>query len=212
MLRHSTGLQLPLDVTGPVRERHGNMSPSFSAQSPVSMRSVTVPVEFFTGLQQAVEQQRESGDFVPLDAIRDAGFAAGQALFEHFAEWLAEQGQDSPTNLSDEQFPWLLEAFLHSQGWGRAELVPLSQAVMALDVSDWSEGGSPHGYGCLVTTGLLSGFFGRLAGAPISVLDVHAPELAEGRSRFLLGSVDVLDYVWEAMGRGIPYEHAAASA
>lgn len=121
-------------------------------------------------------------------------------------------GEDSPAILSDEQFPWLLEAFLHAQGWGRAELVPLSQAVMALDVSDWSESGSPDGYGRLVTTGLLSGFFGRLADAPISVLDVHAPELAEGRSRFLLGSVDVLDYVWEAMGRGIPYEHAAASA
>lgn len=213
MLRHTAGRCRPLDVTGPVRERHGNMSTSISDQLPVAARTVTVPLEFFTGLQQAVHQLRESGDLSSLDAIRDAGYAAGQALFDHFAEWLAQQGEDAPADVADERFPWLLEAFLHAQGWGRAELVPVNEAVMALDVSDWSEASGLHGgHGCLVTTGLFAGFFGRLAAAPICVLEVDAPDMAPGRSRFLLGSVDVLEYVWEAMERGIPYEHAAASA
>ena len=48
-------------------------------------------------------------------------------------------------------------------------------------------------------------------GAPIAVLEV-SPEGEAGRGRFLLGSVDVMDYVWEAMQRGIPYDRAAASA
>ncbi|HEY0930819.1 MAG TPA: hypothetical protein VGE27_12935 [Gemmatimonas sp.] len=190
------------------------MSLSFSAPLPVASRTVTVPVEFFTGLQQAVRHPQDaqaSGAAASVDTIRDAGYAAGQALFDHFAAWLEQQGEVSPADLADERFPWLLEAFFHAQGWGRAELVPMSDAVMALDVSDWSEAGDLQG-GCLVTTGLFAGFFGRLAAAPISVLEVEAPEVAPGRSRFLLGSVDVLEYVWEAMERGIPYERAAASA
>jgi len=188
------------------------MSTSISAPLPVASRTVTVPVEFFTGLQQAVRQPRRGeSSAAPVEAIRDAGYAAGQALFDHFSGWLQEQGEDGPADLADERFPWLLEAFLHNLGWGRAELVPLSDAVMALDVSDWSEAGDLEG-GCPVTTGLFAGFFGRLAAAPIAVLEVESPEAAPGRSRFLLGSVDVLAYVWEAMERGIPYERAAASA
>jgi hypothetical protein len=63
-----------------------------------------------------------------------------------------------------------------------------------------------------VSTGLFSGFFGRLAGAPMSVLEVEAAHQGPGRARFLLGSIDVMGYVWEAMERGIPYDRAAASA
>ena len=66
--------------------------------------------------------------------------------------------------------------------------------------------------GCLVSTGLFAGFFGRLADAPISVLEVDAAHQGPGRARFLLGSIDVMGYVWEAMERGIPYDRAAASA
>ena len=44
------------------------------------------------------------------------------------------------------------------------------------------------------------------------MLEVTPESAAEGQCRFLLGSVDVLRYVWEAMERGIPYERAATSA
>jgi hypothetical protein len=91
------------------------------------------------------------------------------------------------------------------------ELRPLSDAVIALDVSEWGEAIDADG-GCLVTTGLFAGFFGRLADSPISVLEVDVARQGPGRSRFLLGSVDVMGYVWEAMERGIPYDRAAASA
>lgn len=63
-----------------------------------------------------------------------------------------------------------------------------------------------------MSTGLFSGFFGRLAEAPISVLEVDTAHAGPARARFLLGSVDVMGYVWEAMERGIPYDRAAASA
>jgi hypothetical protein len=188
-------------------ERHGSMSLATSTQP----RTVALPVEFFAGLRQSALAAHGGATVLPVDAIRDAGYAAGTALYGHFATWLAEQGESHPDKLSDERFPWLLEAFFHGIGWGRVELHPLSDAVMALDVSEWGEAPDNAG-GCLVSTGLFAGFFGRLASAPISVLEVDTGSAGPGRSRFLLGSVDVMGYVWEAMERGIPYDRAAASA
>jgi hypothetical protein len=63
-----------------------------------------------------------------------------------------------------------------------------------------------------VSTGLFAGFLGRLADAPLSVLEVDPGVDTPGRCRFLVGSVDVLGYVWDAMQRGIPYDRAAQSA
>jgi hypothetical protein len=176
----------------------------------LTSRTVSMPVEFFAGLRRAA---LAGGAESPLavDAVRDAGYAAGQSLFEHFAAWLADQGEVQPTDLLDEQFPWLLEAFFHQLGWGRVSLTSLSDAVMTLDVSDWGEAADSAG-GCLVSTGVFAGFFGRLADAPIAVLEVDAEEPGLGNARFLLGSVDVMGYVWEAMERGIPYDRAAATA
>lgn len=96
-------------------------------------------------------------------------------------------------------------------GWGQVQISNLSDAVVAIDAYDWAEGDA-EGSGCHVSTGLFAGFFGRLADAPIAVLEVECRGLGEQRCRFLMGSIDVLAYVHEAMGRGIPYERAAASA
>lgn len=182
-----------------------------SPVSSIQPRTVALPVEFFAGLRHSALAANGSATVLPVDAIRDAGYAAGTALYDHFGNWLSEQGESHPDKLSDERFPWLLEAFFHGIGWGRVELRPLSEAVMALDVSEWGEAAESAG-GCLVSTGLFAGFFGRLAAAPISVLEVDGALQGPGRSRFLLGSVDVMGYVWEAMERGISYDRAAASA
>ncbi|MFN9204360.1 MAG: hypothetical protein ACK6DP_15045 [Gemmatimonas sp.] len=184
------------------------MSP---AQPFLPARTLTVPVEFFDQLRRAVLEGSSDASPLTVDAIRDAGYAAGQALFDPFATWLAEEGEAAPTELADTRFPWLLQAFFHATGWGRVELRDLSEAVVALDASDWGEPVGASG-GCLVSTGLFAGFFGRLADAPMAVLEVEAPDRSRGSCRFLLGSVDVMGYVWERMARGIPYTQAAATA
>lgn len=86
---------------------------------------------------------------------------------------------------------------------------------MAIDAPEWCEaepGGERELPGCHVSTGLFAGFFGRLADAPLAVLEVECVSSGQARCRFLLGSLDVLQYVHEAMGRGIPYDRAASSA
>lgn len=185
------------------------MGPDLNTTLPfLATRTVALPVDFFAALGRAVESPASS---VTVDSVRDAGFHAGQALFDAFTAWLAERGEHTPDSLEDQRFGLLSAEFFGELGWGHMHLTPLSDAVMALDSDDWGEA-DHHGAGCHVSTGLFAGFFGRVADAPIAVLEVECRSGGLGRCRFLLGSVDVLGYVHEAMGRGIPYDRAAASA
>ena len=175
----------------------------------LTMRTVAMPVEFFGALRTAVHDASSAA--VLVDSVRDAGYHAGAALYDSFASWLAQRDETTPESLADERFGPLLSDFLLASGWGNIALTPLSDAVIALDADAWSEAQGDGG-GCLVSTGLFAGFFGRLAEAPIAVLEVECRTSAEPRCRFLLGSVDVLSYVHEAIGRGVSYETAASSA
>ena len=167
-----------------------------------------MPVEFLSALHGAVS---DSNAAVPPDAVRDAGFHAGAAMYDSFSTWLSYRGEYGPESLEDGRFAALVSEFFAAAGWGEITITSLSDAVVAIDSDRWSEADAASG-GCLVTTGIFSGFFGRLAEAPIAVLEVECRSTGESRCRFLLGSGDVLGYVHEAMGRGIPYERAAASA
>ncbi|MBL0170758.1 MAG: hypothetical protein IPP90_08520 [Gemmatimonadaceae bacterium] len=174
----------------------------------IGTRTVAVPVDFFTALRKAVESPLSA---VTVDSVRDAGYHAGQALFDAFTAWLAERGETTPDSLDDTRFASLTSDFFSEFGWGQLQFTSLSDAVIAVDADDWGEA-EGHGGGCHVSTGLFAGFFGRLANAPIAVLEVQCRASGDERCRFLLGSIDVLGYVHEAMGRGIPYDRAAQSA
>ncbi len=181
---------------------------SFANATTGTARTVSVPSIFFSTLRGAL--QGEHGQpTIGIDAIRDAGFAAGVALHDDFAGWLMEQGERSPGDLADDRFGVLVEAFFHLHGWGRIEIAELSDAVFAIEAFDWVEDGRSGG-GCLVSTGLFAGFFGRVAQAPLAVLEVDVG-VTPGHCRFLLGSVEVMHELWEAMGRGERYDHIATA-
>jgi hypothetical protein len=179
------------------------MSPTMPHLAP---RTVAMPVEFLAALENAA---RDTGDAGAVDRLRDAGYHAGQALFDRFASWTAERGDAEPESLPHARFAALASEFFDELGWGPLAFSPVSDAVMALDMD---APGSGSGGGGLIATGMFAGFFGRLAEAPIAILEVPTHPADGARSRFLLGSIDVLGYVHEAMERGIPYERAAASA
>ncbi len=174
----------------------------------LSARTVAMPVEFLTALRGSLEDASAS---LGPELLRDAGYYAGTALYESFGTWLSRRGEYGPESLEDARFVALVSEFFAAAGWGEISIVQLSEAVIAIDAESWSEADDAGG-GCLVSTGLFSGFFGRLADAPIAVLEVECRSLGDARCRFLLGSGDVLGYVHEAMGRGISYAAAAASA
>lgn len=174
----------------------------------LAMRTVAMPVEFFAALQGAALDARNP---LAVDSVRDAGYRAGQALFDAFSDWTLDRGEPGPDSLPHERFVTLASEFFAELGWGELLFTTLSDAVIAIDADAWGEAAGSGG-GCMVSTGLFAGFIGRLADAPIAVLEVECRDTGAPRCRFLLGSIDVLGYVHEAVERGIPYERAAASA
>ncbi len=176
----------------------------------LSPRTVAMPAEFFAVLRAPMAH-----DASAVQAMRDAGYAAGVGLFDTFEQWLQANGELPAELQPDDRFGEVLGEFLEAAGWGRVRVHAISEAVMAIDTEVWAEAESTAGAtgpACHVGTGLLAGFLGRVADAPLSVLEVACRSAGDAHCRFLVGSVDVMQYVYEAMERGVGYEQASASA
>ena len=144
--------------------------------------------------------------------LQEAGFAGGEALFEAFERSLAERGEGEPEGLAVGRFERLASDFFRERGWGTLTVGALNDAVVTLDSSDWWEDeqqGDAHG-GCDLTVGVLASFFGRVASQPLSVLQVEYRAAGDARSRFLLGSAEVLEHVYERLAEGEELEAAVA--
>jgi hypothetical protein len=173
-------------------------------------RTVAVPAEFFAALRLP------SGlDASNVAMLRDAGFTAGEGLYDSFGQWLEARGDVPAEYLPDDRFGPLLGEFLAAAGWGTVRITAISDAVMVVDTTEWAEATPESGAvspSCHVGTGLLAGFLGKVANAPLSVLEVECRSTGAPHCRFLVGSVDVMQYVYDAMSRGVAYASAAASA
>ena len=81
--------------------------------------------------------------------------------------------------------------------------------MLTLDSWNWAESdpASAMEYpGCYLTSGLLADFFGRVAGTPLAVMEVECRSMGSQRCRFLLGSAETMQYVYNGMTSGIPYD------
>jgi predicted hydrocarbon binding protein len=140
--------------------------------------------------------------------LRDAGFVAGGALYDAFAERARERAGYEPTELSLSDFVRELAAFFRAQGWGALDAVAGEEAeTVALRAGDWAEADAeaerPAAYpACHFSTGVFAGFLARVAGQPLAVLEVHCRAAGDDRCEFLVGSPPVMDRIWEEMMRG----------
>ena len=147
--------------------------------------------------------------------LQEAGYAGGGGQFEAFRAWLAARGVADVESLSLDAFETHASEFFRACGWGSLTVGHLHDAVATLDSEDWGEATSHASLdhpGCHLTSGLFADFFGRVAGAPLAVMEVECRSAGSHRCRFLLGSADVLQQVYDGMAAGIPYEDAVGSA
>jgi predicted hydrocarbon binding protein len=140
--------------------------------------------------------------------LQEAGYAGGQALYEAFTRWLADRNLPSPEMLPATEFALRATEFFRDTGWGAIEIGAI-ESVATVDSPDWAE--SDPGYplefpGCYYTAGVLADFFGRLAGEPLAVMEVECRSMGTSRCRFLVGTGEVLQRVYDAMGQGVPYD------
>ena len=148
--------------------------------------------------------------------LQDAGYAGGGALFEAFRQWLAARGAGAPEALSLEGFQLEAAEFFRHAGWGSLQVGALHDVVATLDSADWGEATPDSALehpGCHVSSGMFADFFGRVADAPLAVMEVECRSAGGERCRFLLGSTDVMQAVYDGMSQGHGYEaavHASA--
>lgn len=143
-------------------------------------------------------------------ALQEAGYAGGGAVFDAFARWLAAHGSPSPEALPAAEFGARAGEFFRDLGWGRFDVTPLDGAA-AVDTSDWVEADPEHPLefpGCYFTAGTFAEFFGRLAGQPLAVMEVECRSMGAERCRFLVGTAETMQHVYDEMGRGVSYEDA----
>jgi uncharacterized protein len=144
--------------------------------------------------------------------LQEAGYAGGDAIFESFRLWLRAQGKANPDELDLAEFQHRTSLYFRELGWGTLAVSALNDSVVTVDSADWHEADPESGLdhpACHFTTGMFADFFGRLSDAPLAVLEVECRSMGAPRCRFLLGSADVLQFIFQEMDRGASYEDAA---
>ena len=142
-------------------------------------------------------------------ALREAGFAGGEAVYFAFREWLAESGaigdaagRSDAADLSLAEFGEEATRFFRDAGWGDVRLSQDDEdGVAIVDIARCWEGSADGNAapGCHITTGLLAAFFGQVAGYPVAVLETECCEGNGSRCRFLMGNAEVMNHHWEQM-------------
>jgi uncharacterized protein len=143
--------------------------------------------------------------------FQEAGYAGGAAVFDTFRTWLHERGHASPDSLGVEEFAARASEYFHDLGWGSIRLGALRDTVATLDSTDWGEADPDGGLdqpACHLSTGMFADFFGRIADTPLAVMEVECRSAGDARCRFLLGSAEVMERLYESMSEGKAYEAA----
>jgi len=156
--------------------------------------------------------ERETGAQAAL-LLREIGFATGAGLWEAFEQWAREHYHvDTPSSLDSVFLAEALSGFFGEAGWGAVTMTELTPAVVALDMVQWAEVDA-HGAeypSCHFSSGMLADFFTRMGGSQAAVMEVECASRGENRCRFLVGSPDMLTYVYERMTTGMSYAQALA--
>lgn len=145
--------------------------------------------------------------------LQEAGYAGGPALFDAFGQWLASQGLSDPESLAASEFSARATEFFSEAGWGSIELGAI-ETVVTVDSIDWAEGDptNPLDFpGCYYTAGVFADFFGRLAGEPLAVMEVECRSMGHERCRFLIGTGETMQRVYDEMTQGASYDAALAT-
>ena len=145
--------------------------------------------------------------------LQEAGYAGGAALHQAFTQWCASKGVQLPENLGTHEFQQHASEFFADTGWGSLAVSTLHDSVMTLDSGDWAEADPASGMqfpGCYFSSGLLADFLGRIAGAPLAAMEVECRSMGHARCRFLIGSAETMQHVYDGMTQGVDYDSALA--
>ncbi len=145
--------------------------------------------------------------------LREIGFAAGDGAYDGFVGSVSNRyGVETPQSLDARYLGDALAGFFREEGWGSVSMETLAPGLLGLDSGDWALA-DPRGTvvpSCHFTCGMLSDFFTRLGGYPAAVMEVDCRSRGDARCRFLVGSPDLLTWLYEGLVGGKSYEDLVA--
>ncbi len=151
------------------------------------------------------------GPGVAADVLQDAGFATGEALFDRWRNRVAERtGLDDAGRLDARWFPPLFDELCVALGWGSITVTPVGDRAVLLEAGDWAEAAPATAThpGCHFTCGCFAAFFTAQAGAPLAVLEVECRSRGDDACRFLAGSTETLQAVYDLLAADRPWYEA----
>ena len=171
-------------------------------------QELALPAAAFTALRHTLitelGAQRAAG------VLRQAGYAAGDALFRALAQ---PRAATPLAELPATEFWRRLTQLFATRGWGTLTHAPLHPGVAALDSVDWGEAdpaAAARQPSCFFSTGLLANILGQLVAADVAVLEVECRSRGDHRCRFLFGSPAALDAVYQRVASGEQPDQAVA--
>jgi len=178
----------------------------------LSVPRLTVGRATINQLRQVLERE------VPAQAaqlLREVGFSAGAGAYDGFADWCSTRyGVESPQGLDARYLSEALGGFFREDGWGTASTEIVAPGILAFDTPDWFEAETRDAeYPCChFSAGMLSDFFTRLSGQAAAVLEVECRATGQARCRYLVGSPEMLTWVYEGMADGATHGEMIARA
>lgn len=171
-----------------------------------TQRDIRIPADSIHAMRRSLAS--ELGSEAAARALRDAGHAAGDALFQRIVrDPSADPGSTAAATFWDR-----LATVFRELGWGTARHEEVHPGVGALVVAEWFEVDAATGRAvCPFTTGVLANVLGRIAGQDVAVLQTECPDGRPGCARFLFGSAEVLDGVYAGLRDGRDVATALAS-
>jgi predicted hydrocarbon binding protein len=144
-----------------------------------------------------------AGEGDAVDALREAGFAGGPAVYEAFEQWLGESERSAHApELTVDEFGQQAARYFRDAGWGQVDFDSTAEegvAVITMDDCWEAEHASSSSPSCHITTGMLASFFGRLAGYPVAVMETECRSADGERCMFLLGNAELMAFKWEQL-------------
>ena len=143
--------------------------------------------------------------------LYEAGYAGGQALHDAFIRWSRARKLPVPDTMAAPDFERHVTAFFSELGMGAIRIGTLDDAAVTIDSSNWAESEPGSGMqfpGCYLSAGLMTDFFSRVGGAPVSALEVECRSAGADRCRFLIGSAETIQQVYDGIAQGTSYEAA----
>jgi predicted hydrocarbon binding protein len=133
--------------------------------------------------------------------LHEAGYGGAGAIYEAFSKWLTARGGPAPSELALDDFAKAVGDFFAASGWGTMGFSVDQGGTAAIESTNWAESADSAGsqLPCYFTSGILTDFFGRIADAPVSVLETECRSLGHERCRFVIGTPEKIQQVYDQL-------------